>query len=210
MRIVMMGPPGAGKGTQAKLLGARLGIPHVSTGDILRDAVASGTRLGRQAQSFMNQGKLVPDAVVIGIVDERLQAPDCASGFILDGFPRTVAQAKALDQLLTKRKQALDVVLQVDVPQASLVERLSGRRVCRSCGAMFHTALDGVGACTKCGGELYQRADDCEATILQRMDVYARETAPLKDYYARAGVLHTIDGMGTRDEVAGRVGESVG
>lgn len=206
----MMGPPGAGKGTQAKLLGERLGVPHISTGDILREAVAAGTPLGRQARSFMDQGRLVPDDVVIGIVDERLRAPDCGSGFILDGFPRTVAQARALDALLAKRGQPLDAVLHIDVPEPVLVKRLSGRRVCRGCGTMFHTALDGDGACTRCGGELYQRADDREKTVRQRMDVYARETAPLEDYYGRAGLLHTIEGTGTREGVARRIEESVG
>ncbi|HZP41369.1 MAG TPA: adenylate kinase [Candidatus Binatia bacterium] len=206
----MIGPPGAGKGTQAKLLGERLGVPHVSTGDILRAAVAAETPLGRQARRFMDSGRLVPDDVVIGIVDERLRAPDCRRGFILDGFPRTVPQARALDELLAKRGQPLDAVLLIDVPQPALVERLSGRRVCRRCGAMFHTALDGAGACTRCGGELQQRADDREETVLERMEVYARETAPLRDYYARAGLLHAIDGMGTRDEVARRIEASVG
>jgi adenylate kinase len=152
----------------------------------------------------------VPDEVIVGLAVERIKRPDCADGFILDGFPRTVAQARALDALLAKRGQRLDAVVHVDVPEDALVKRLSGRRVCRSCGTMFHTALDGDGACSRCGGELYQRADDREETVRQRMEVYARETAPLRDYYARAGLLHTIDGTGSRDDVGRRIEGAIG
>jgi adenylate kinase len=212
VRIVMLGPPGAGKGTQAALLSERLGLPHISTGDILRQAVAAGTPLGREARRHMDAGGLVPDEVIIGIVEERLRAADVAGGFILDGFPRTVAQAEALDALLARGGQRLSAVLQIAVPPADLVRRLSGRRVCQECGAMFHAALDaaaGQDRCGRCGGALYQRADDREATIIQRMEVYERETAPLEEHYRRAGLLRRIDGTGGRDEVFQRVAAGV-
>ena len=211
-RIIIIGPPGAGKGTQAKLLSSLSGAPHISTGDILREAIAAGTPLGRQAQQFMDRGQLLPDDVMIAIVDERLQAPDAAGGFILDGFPRTVAQAEALDALLTLRGAPLTAALRFVVPEDDLVLRLTGRRVCRSCGTMFHV-LDGgaakKGRCDRCGGALYQRADDEEATIRHRMEVFAKQTAPLRDYYKKAGILREVNGLGRRDEVFSRVQASL-
>jgi adenylate kinase len=204
----MLGPPGAGKGTQAKLLAERLGVPHISTGDILREAVAAGTPLGEAARRYMEDGRLVPDDVVIGIVDERLGEAD-ASSFILDGFPRTVAQAEALDALLARKGRPLTAVVQIVVPRRDLIARLSGRRVCRGCGAMFHANLDRGTACERCGGELYQRADDREETIVERMGVYERQTAPLEGYYLQAGLLRPIDGTGSREEVFDRVAAGI-
>lgn len=212
MRLVMMGAPGAGKGTQAKLLQERLGVPHISTGDILREAVRAGTPLGREAREMMDRGLLVPDEVVIGIVDERLARPDCGRGFILDGFPRTVAQAEALDALLARRGHPLDAVVAVDVPREELVERISGRRVCQGCGTLAHVRFDppkSDGHCDRCGGALAQRDDDCEETVGRRLDVYARETAPVLEHYRHAGLLRSIQGTGTPDQVLGRIEESV-
>ena len=213
MRLVIMGTPGAGKGTQAKLLAARVGACHISTGDMLRDAIRRGTRLGREAQRSMEQGLLVPDDVVIGIVEERLGAPDCQSGFLLDGFPRTLAQARALDELLTRRAEPLTSVMLIAVPREEAVRRLAGRRVCEKCGAMAHVVFDPparADACDRCGGRLAQRDDDREDTILHRMDVYARETAPVVEHYRGAGLLREIDGTGSREDVSRRVTASVG
>lgn len=212
-RIVIIGPPGAGKGTQAKLLSKRIRAPHISTGDMLREAIAAGTPLGEQARQFMDQGQLLPDDVMIGIVDQRLEAPDAATGFILDGFPRTVAQAEALDRLLARRGQPLTVALRFVVPQENLVRRLAGRRVCKDCGTMFHIDDGGPaakGRCDRCGGMLYQRADDEEGTIRNRMEVFAKQTAPLRDYYAGNGILREVDGSGSRDDVFARVKTSLG
>jgi adenylate kinase len=203
-----MGAPGAGKGTQATRLTAALGVPHVSTGDMLRAAGASGTPLGLEARRIMEQGLLVPDDVMIGIVDQRLQSPDCRAGFILDGFPRTVAQARALDALLERRREPLDAVLHIDVPREELVRRLAGRRVCGACGAMTHQDShppDARGRCVRCGSELYQRDDDREATVRQRMDVYARETEPVLEHYRASGCLRDVVGTGTPDQVFERL-----
>jgi len=212
VRVVMIGPPGAGKGTQARMLCERFGIPQISTGDMLRAAQREKTDLGRQAQRYMDEGQLVPDDVVIGIVDQRLDAEDCRPGFILDGFPRTVAQAEALDAMLARRGSRLDVVVAVDVPRADLVERMAGRLVCRSCGAMFHRTLDPPktpGVCDRCQAELYQRDDDREDRITVRLDQLAKEVAPVADYYRRTGLLRTVDGMGSRDEVLHRITASL-
>jgi adenylate kinase len=203
-----MGTPGAGKGTQAKLLSSRFGACHISTGDALRDAVRSGTRLGREAQAAMDRGILVPDDVVIGIVEERLDAPDCRNGFLLDGFPRTVAQARALDELLARKGQPLDAVILITVPRAEARERLAVRRVCERCGTMSDATHDGSAAptaCERCGGAMVQRTDDSQATIEHRMDVYARETAPVLDHYRAAGLLREVDGTGSREDVFARV-----
>jgi adenylate kinase len=211
-RIVIIGPPGAGKGTQSKLLSKQSRAPHISTGDMLREAIAAGTPLGEQARGFMDQGQLLPDDVMIAIVDQRLQAPDTAKGFILDGFPRTVAQAEALDRLLARRNQPLTAALRFVVPQDDLIRRLSGRRVCKDCGTMFHVDDGGPaakGKCDRCGGLLYQRADDEEATIRHRMDVFAKQTAPLRDYYLGNGILREVDGSGLRDDVFARVQASL-
>jgi len=200
----MLGPPGAGKGTQAKMLVDRLGIPQVSTGDMLREAVKKGTDLGKKAKEYMDAGKLVPDEVVIGIVKERLAQSDCGNGFILDGFPRTIPQAQALDEALKGLGKKIDHVVNVAVPAEELVTRLTGRRTCRQCGSMFHVVFNPPkkeGVCDKCGGELYQRDDDKEETIRQRLKVYEDQTSPLIDYYGRKGVLHDIDGRGSIDEI---------
>jgi adenylate kinase len=212
VRVVMIGPPGAGKGTQARLLCERFGVPQISTGDMLREAQRTGTALGREAQRFMDEGRLVPDDVVIGIVDQRLIEVDCEPGFILDGFPRTVAQADALASILSRHGCALDAVVAVEVPRADLIERLAGRLVCRVCGTMFHRTLDTpkrAGVCDKCGGELYQRDDDREDRITRRLDQLAAEVAPVAEYYRKAGLLRRVDGTGTRDDVLGRITASL-
>jgi adenylate kinase len=206
----MMGAPGAGKGTQAKSLTQDLGVPHIATGDMLRDAMASGTALGVQARRFVDKGLLLPDDVVIGLVEERLRAADAARGFVLDGFPRTVRQAEALDAILARHGQRLTAALQLRVPREELVRRLAGRRLCRACNTLFSTAVDGNTACGRCGGELYQRADDREDTVRHRMDVYEQETAPVLDYYRGQRLLHEVDGTGKREDVQRRVAASVG
>lgn len=198
MKLILIGPPGAGKGTQAKMLTERFGIPQIATGDILRGAVQAGTALGRQAREFMDAGALVPDEVVIGIVRERLQQADCKAGFILDGFPRTVAQADALQVSLGTMGLKLDRVISLTVDADALVARLTGRRTCRACGRGFHVSFDPprvADICDACGGELYQRDDDREETIRKRLGVYSQQTSPLIDYYRQAGLLVELDGM---------------
>jgi adenylate kinase len=198
MKLILLGPPGAGKGTQAKMLTERFAIPQIATGDILRGALQAGTPLGLQAKSFMDAGALVPDDVVIGIVRERLQQDDCRPGFILDGFPRTVAQADALQATLAELDRCLDRVVSLTVDADALVERLTGRRTCRGCGRGYHVRFDpprNAQRCDACGGELYQRDDDREETIRKRLGVYAQQTAPLIDYYRSAGLLTELDGM---------------
>jgi adenylate kinase len=204
MRVVLLGPPGAGKGTQARRLATRWSVPQVATGDMLREAVAHGTQLGLEARRYMDAGELVPDAVIIGLVRERLGQPDGRKGFVLDGFPRTAAQAEALDQLLEAEGTPLDRVVLFQIADDELVARLTGRRVCRSCGRNYHVTLSPPrvpGRCDACGGELYQRTDDEEATVRRRLAVYARDTRPLVDYYERRGLLTTITGAGTMDAV---------
>jgi len=213
MRIILLGPPGAGKGTQAKLLIERLQVPQISTGDMLRAAVKDGTPLGKQAKAFMDRGALVPDDVIIGLVRERLQSPDCARGYILDGFPRTVAQAEALEKTLADLRLSLDHVLCLDVPSEDLVVRIAGRRTCRQCGAMSHvrfspTARDGV--CDVCGGETYQRDDDREETVRRRLAVYADQTAPLARFYEGRGLLRRVAGTGEIGEIFARMVHSLG
>jgi len=213
MRLILLGPPGAGKGTQAKLFAGRLGAPQVSTGDILRQAVADGTDLGRKARSFMDRGALVPDEVVIGIIEERLRKPDCAHGYILDGFPRTLRQAEALTQTLGAIRAPLDCVLSVEVPEDDLVRRLSGRRVCRGCGQMYHveaTPPRQAGVCDKCGDTLYQRDDDKEETIRHRLRVYREQTEPLTAYYDQTGLLARIEGRGSIEEISQRIARALG
>ena len=192
MNIVLLGAPGAGKGTQAKMITETYGIPQISTGDILRAAVANGTALGLEAKKFMDAGDLVPDSVVIGLVKDRLGESDTEKGFILDGFPRTVAQAEALDAELASLGKTIEAAVAVDVDPEIIVARLTSRRTCRDCGAI--TNVDAGPACPKCGGELYLRDDDNEATVRNRLEVYARSTAPLVEYYGGKGVLHEIDG----------------
>jgi adenylate kinase len=197
VNIVLLGPPGAGKGTQAIRIAQTLQIPHISTGDIFRRAVADETDLGRQAKEYMNRGELVPDEVVIGIVKERLEASDVANGFLLDGFPRTVAQAEALESALAENGRRLDKVLNIEVGRDSLIQRLTGRRTCRACGKVFHLTFDppkSPSVCDACGGELWQRDDDTEQTVSKRLDVYTEQTAPLVQYYRNHGLLVSVDG----------------
>ncbi|PZN09417.1 MULTISPECIES: adenylate kinase [Thermaerobacter] len=195
MRWIFLGPPGAGKGTQAARLAQRAGVPQIATGDMFRAAVREGTPLGREAKRYMDAGQLVPDHVTLGLVRERLAQPDCRAGFLLDGFPRTVAQAEGLEAVLAELGVGLDGVLYFDVPDAVVVERLSGRRVCPACGATYHVRFDPPqveGRCDRCGAELVQRPDDREETVRQRLEVYRRQTQPLVDYYRDAGLLHTV------------------
>ena len=213
MRIILLGPPGAGKGTQAKLLTERLRIPQISTGDMLRAAVKSGTPLGREAKAYMDRGALVPDEVIIGLVRERLQAPDCERGYILDGFPRTVAQAEALEKTLGGLRLNLDHVLCLDVPSEDLVVRIAGRRTCRTCGAMSHVRFAPTkrpGVCDVCGGETYQRDDDREDTVRKRLAVYVEQTAPLVRFYEGRGLLRGIVGTGDVAEIFARMVQSLG
>ena len=206
--MVLLGPPGAGKGTQAKLLQERFKACQVSTGDILRKAVAEQTPLGKQAAQYINQGALVPDPLIVNLVAERLQDKDCEKGFILDGFPRTISQAESLDEILTRMGLTLDRVLSVQVPHTVIVQRLAGRRTCKGCGALYHLTLDPPdkeGICDRCGGELYQRDDDREETITARLKVYETQTAPLMNYYRERGLLRDIDGVGKVDEIRSRV-----
>lgn len=204
MRLIFLGPPGAGKGTQAKMLIERYNIPQISTGDILRAAVKEGTPLGKKAKEYMEAGKLVTDDIVIGIMQDRMKCDDCKAGFILDGFPRTVAQAEALDAMLKDLNMPLDKVLALTVPDEELLKRLTGRRTCKSCGQMYHVVFDPPkkeGVCDKCSGELYQRADDNEETIKNRLSVYHSQTAPLLEYYGKKGLLREIDGTSSPDNI---------
>lgn len=190
MKIVFLGPPGVGKGTQAERICQKFGLAHISTGDILRANIKNGTELGKLAKSYIDKGELVPDSVIIDIVKDRLAQPDCVKGCLLDGFPRTVAQAEALDAFAK-----IDVVIDMTAPKDLLIRRITGRRVCRNCGATFHISrLKNEAVCEKCGGELYQRADDRLETIENRLNVYTAQTKPLIDYYAEKGLLKTVDG----------------
>ena len=198
MKLILLGPPGAGKGTQAKMLTERFSIPQISTGDILRAAVKEGTPMGLKAKEYMDAGGLVPDEVVVGIVRDRLLAADCDNGFILDGFPRTVAQADALQASLAEMDKALDRVISLEVDAEALVERLTGRRTCKECGRGYHIKFDPPreeNICDACGGRLIQRDDDQEETIRKRLQVYADQTSPLISYYRDADVLIELDGM---------------
>ena len=213
MRLVLLGPPGAGKGTQARLLTVKFNVAHVSAGDLLRQAVADGSELGRTAKSIMAQGALVPDGVVIGIIEERLRRPDCAGGYILDGFPRTLRQAEALSDVLRLLQAPLDWVISMEVSEDDLVRRLAGRRVCRACGSMFHADTKPpiqIGVCDNCGGQLFQRDDDKEDTIRHRLRVYREQTEPLIAYYNKIGLLRRIDGLGTIEEIAQRLHRALG
>jgi adenylate kinase len=213
VRVAFLGPPGAGKGTQARDLAQEWGALHLATGDMLREAVAAGSPLGREAKSYMDQGALVPDDVIIRMMAERLGAADAGRGFILDGFPRTIAQAEALARLLKDLGQTLDTVVYFDVSEPELLRRLTGRRVCRACGHSYHVTSNPpkrAGVCDACGGELYQRDDDGEATVRNRLEVYRRQTAPLLDYYRQRNLLVTVSGEGPvmtiRDAIRAAVG----
>jgi adenylate kinase len=197
MLIILLGPPGAGKGTQAERLVHKYRLVYIATGDILRGAIKSGSALGQQARQYMEQGQLVPDDVVVGIVNERLLEPDCEGGALLDGFPRTVVQARALDQVLAAMDKPLDRVVHISVNEEELIARLTGRRVCRECGATYHTKFNPPrvrNVCDQCGGELYQREDDSLATVTERLAVYRKQTEPLIEYYRQQDLLSTING----------------
>jgi adenylate kinase len=212
VRLIFLGPPAAGKGTQARRLAAEHGIPHISTGDMLRAAVKVGTHLGRKAKRYMDRGKLVPDDVMIGIIRERLQQPDCGLGFILDGFPRTIAQAEALSELLKSIQTPLDYVINMEVPVEEVLRRMSGRLTCQNCGMMYNLMLDPPktpGRCDSCGGPLIHRADDRVETVHERLGIYRQSTKPLIEHYRTQSILKTIDGTGTIDEIAKRIAEAV-
>ena len=213
MRVAFLGPPGAGKGTQARDLAQEWRVLHLATGDMLREAVAAGSPLGREARGYMDRGALVPDDVIIRMMAERLSAADAGRGFILDGFPRTIAQAEALARLLKDIGQTLDTVVYFDVSEPELLRRLTGRRVCRACGHSYHLTSNPpkrAGVCDACGGELYQRDDDGEATVRKRLEVYQRQTAPLLDYYRQRNLLAPVSGEGAlaaiRDSIRAAAG----
>ena len=208
MRLVLLGPPGAGKGTQARALAALWGVPQVASGDLLRGVVREDSELGREAASYMDRGQLVPDDLVLKLVADRLRKDDARPGFILDGFPRNVTQAEALASGLDRYNLKLDKVVAVIVPDEEIVKRISGRRTCRSCDAMYHVVFEPPakpGVCDKCGGELYQREDDAEDTVRERLKVYAEATRPLLDHYGRLGMLSKVDGVGRTDDVEKRI-----
>jgi len=203
MRVILLGPPGAGKGTQAASIAAEVAIPHISTGDMFRAALKQGTPLGLEAKKYMDAGELVPDDVVVAMVRERIQQPDCERGFLLDGFPRTIIQARKLDETLVLAGLTIDVVLNLDCADATIITRLTGRRVCKSCGKIYHVTnmpskVEGI--CDECGGELYQRDDDKVATIVNRLDVYKKQTFDLIQYYRDKALLKDIDANAPREE----------
>ena len=204
MKLIFLGAPGAGKGTQAEIIAGKLNIPTISTGNIIREALANGTEMGLKAKSFIEAGKLVPDDVVIGIIKERLANEDCNNGFILDGFPRTIPQAEALDNMGI----IIDKVVDIDVPDENIVNRMSGRRVCKACGSSYHIEnkkpkVEGV--CDACGGELQIRKDDAPETVLDRLNVYHEQTEPLKDYYANCGKLRSVEGTAPIKEITASI-----
>ncbi|MDR1545441.1 MAG: adenylate kinase [Deltaproteobacteria bacterium] len=212
MIIILLGPPGAGKGTQAAALVKRFEVPHVSTGDIFRANLASGTPLGLEAKGYMDRGALVPDELTVRMVGERLRLPDASAGCLLDGFPRTAAQAEALEELLTTLGRQVDVCLQLDVPNDELVTRLSGRRVCRGCGAGWHVSYAPPPAdfvCPHCGGSIGQRADDAEAAIKNRLQVYHEQTSPVASWYAAKGRLKTVPGLGSPSDVEAALAQAM-
>jgi len=197
VNLLIMGPPGAGKGTQAEMLAKELNIKNISTGDMFRAAIKQGTEMGRKAKEYMDMGELVPDSVVVGIVKDRLNQPDCARGFLLDGFPRTVVQAEALEETLETMGRTLDGVINISVPRDKIIDRLTGRRICRDCGASYHVKYNPpvkAGVCDACGGELYQRSDDNEAVVNNRLDIYESKTEPLIDFYGKRNLLKNVNG----------------
>lgn len=212
VRVIFLGPPGAGKGTQARKLAAEWSVPQIATGDMLREAAAAATPLGIEAKRYMDTGALVPDDVVTGLVAERLDQRDAKAGFVLDGFPRTVAQAGALDALLRRLGQRLNRVIFLDVPRAELLRRLTGRRVCRRCGTEFHVVSApprASGTCDRCQGELYQREDDAPAAVSRRLDVYKTQTAPLLAHYRQRNLLTPVGGEGAVDAVTESIRQAV-
>jgi adenylate kinase len=213
VNIILLGAPGAGKGTQAERIVATYGVAHISTGDILRKAVVDGTELGLEARRYMDAGELVPDEVVIGLVRDRLAEPDCEAGFILDGFPRTAPQAEALNGVLGELGKALDAVVQIAVDKDALVRRLTARRTCRDCGKVYNLLIERPSqhdTCNLCGGEVYQRDDDTVETVSNRLEVYEKSTAPLVDYYERTGLLRKVDGNQDPDAVFDDVEAALG
>jgi adenylate kinase len=208
VRMILVGPPGCGKGTQAQMLQQRYKIPQLSMGDMLRAAVREGTEVGAKAKGYMDQGKLVPDQTIVDVMRERVQKPDCENGYILDGFPRTLKQAEALEKLLEEMKRPLTATVAIAVPDDEVVRRLSGRRQCKSCGVGYHVEFKpskAEGICDSCGGELYQRDDDNEATILSRLKVYYDQTSPLLDYYRERGLLEEVNGVGSINMIFGAI-----
>lgn len=204
MKIIMLGAPGAGKGTQAKMIAAKYNIPHISTGDIFRANIKNNTELGKKAKEYMDQGLLVPDELTCDLVTDRIQQDDCANGFILDGFPRTIPQAEALDKALTGLGQAMDYAIDVDVPDENIVNRMSGRRACLKCGATYHIVTippKQEGICDNCGSEIVQRDDDKPETVQKRLQVYHDQTQPLIDFYNNKGILKSVDGTKDLDVV---------
>ncbi|MEV5876789.1 adenylate kinase [Streptomyces sp. NPDC052101] len=213
MRIVLVGPPGAGKGTQAVRLAEKLSIPHISTGDLFRANISQQTELGKLAKSYMDAGNLVPDEVTIAMAKDRMEQPDAVGGFLLDGFPRNVSQAEALDELLTTESIKLDAVLDLEVPEDEVVKRIAGRRICRNDSShVFHVTYSQPqkeGVCDVCGGELYQRDDDSEDTVRKRLEVYHTQTEPIIDYYKAQGLVVTISSLGPVDEITQRALEAL-
>jgi len=204
MHLILFGPPGAGKGTQAERIAKKMGIPHISTGDMFREAAAKKTELGFKVKEYMDKGELVPDDIVVRVVEERLKQSDCEKGFLLDGFPRTVFQAEVLDRILERLNRKVDAVINLEVGEEEIIRRLSNRRVCRVCGAVYHLIFNPPkvqGRCDKCGGELYQRDDDREEAIKRRLKVYLEQTKPLIEYYRKKGILVDVDGNKSIGEV---------
>ena len=213
MRLILLGPPGAGKGTQASAIVERYAIPHISTGDIFRENIKKGTELGKKAKEYMDKGLLVPDELVISIVEDRLQKEDCKEGFLLDGFPRTLDQGEALDKVLSQMGLKLDRVINLDVEKEVLIERAIGRRICKDCGEVYHikfTPPKKEGVCDKCNGKLYQRDDDTVETVERRIEVYHKQTEPLIDYYKEKGLILDIDGSKDKDSIFEEIAKALG
>ena len=213
MKIVMLGAPGAGKGTQAKKIAGKYRVPHISTGDIFRANIKGGTKLGMEAKGYMDKGQLVPDEITIGMLMDRIQETDCERGYVLDGFPRTIPQAESLSQALGRRNERIDYAIDVDVPDEAIISRMAGRRACLSCGATYHVVYNPPkkeGICDVCGGELILRDDDKPETVLNRLNVYHDQTKPLIDYYMKEDVLHKVDGTRSLDEVFDGIVEILG
>ncbi|MGD0951612.1 MAG: adenylate kinase [Methanotrichaceae archaeon] len=211
MDIILLGPPGSGKGTQAKMIAEKYKVKHISTGDILRENVRNGTPLGVEAKKFMDSGKLVPDSLLIDIIKDRLAKPDVKAGWMLDGYPRTIPQAEALDKILPGLGQKIDVVLNVDVPDAELIKRVTGRRMCK-CGTTYHVQFNPpkvAGKCDACGADLYQRADDTEATVKERLSAYHAQTQPLIDFYNKRGIVANINGTGDIKAIFGNIAKAL-